>query len=109
MAKFTYIYDFGDYWEHEITVERILSSNEELRHPVCIEGKRACPPEDCGGVHGYYELIQILKNPKHPEYRDHIEWLKGHAKNYYPYEPDQFNPEKVDFWDPKKRWKMAFS
>jgi len=104
-----YRYDFGDGWDHDVLLEGILLKEEGVRYPKCVAGERACPPEDCGGVHGYYELIKILKNPKHPEYRDHIEWLKGHAKNYYPYEPDQFNPEKVDFWDPKKRWKMAFS
>jgi hypothetical protein len=104
-----YEYDFGDGWEHIILLEGILLKEQGVRYPRCVAGERACPPEDCGGVPGYYELIKILKNPKHPEYRDHIEWLKGHAKNYYPYKPDQFDPEKVDFWDPKKRWKMAFS
>lgn len=104
-----YKYDFGDGWDHHVLLEGILLKEEGIRYPKCVAGERACPPEDCGGVPGYYELIEILKNPKHPEYRDYIEWLKSHAKNYYPYEPDQFNPEKVEFWDPKKRWKMAFS
>jgi hypothetical protein len=104
-----YRYDFGDGWDHDVLLEGILLKEEGVRYPKCVAGEHACPPEDCGGVHGYYELIQILKNPKHPEYSVYIEWLKGHAKNYYPYEPDQFNPEKVNFWDPKKRWKMAFS
>ena len=104
-----YEYDFGDGWEHNILLEGILLKEKGARYPKCVAGERACPPEDCGGVPGYYELVEILKNPKHPEFRDHIGWLKGHAKNYYPYEPDQFNPEKVEFWNPKKRWKMAFS
>jgi hypothetical protein len=90
-------------------LEGILLKEEGVRYPKCIAGERACPPEDCGGVPGYYELIEILKSPKRPEYREYIEWLQGHAKNYYPYKPDQFNPEKVEFWDSKKRWKMAFS
>ena len=104
-----YEYDFGDGWEHNILLEGILLKEKGARYPKCVAGERACPPEDCGGVPGYYEFVEILKNPKHPEFRDHIGWLKGHAKNYYPYEPDQFNPEKVEFWNPKKRWKMAFS
>lgn len=104
-----YEYDFGDGWEHNILLEGILLKEKGARYPKCVAGERTCPPEDCGGVPGYYELVEILKNPKHPEFRDHIEWLKGHAKNYYPYEPDQFNPEKVEFWNPKKRWKKAFS
>ena len=104
-----YEYDFGDGWEHNVLLEGILLKEKGARYPKCAAGERACPPEDCGGVPGYYELVEILKNPKHPEFRDHIGWLKGHAKNYYPYEPDQFNPEKVEFWNPKKRWEMAFS
>ncbi|MGB2927732.1 MAG: plasmid pRiA4b ORF-3 family protein, partial [Desulfobacterales bacterium] len=104
-----YEYDFGDGWEHNILLEGILLKEKGARYPKCVAGERACPPEDCGGLPGYYELVEILKNPKHPEFRDHIGWLKGHAKNYYPYEPDQFNPEKVEFWNPKKRWKIAFS
>jgi len=104
-----YEYDFGDGWEHNILLEGILLKEKGARYPKCVAGERACPPEDCGGLPGYYELVEILKNPKHPEFRDHIGWLKGHVKNYYPYEPDQFNPEKVEFWNPKKRWKIAFS
>ena len=104
-----YTYDFGDGWDHNVLLEGILIKEEGVRYPKCVAGERACPPEDCGGVPGYYELLEILKNPKGPEYRDQIEWLKGHAKNYWPYEPDQFDQEKAEFWDPKKRWKMAFS
>jgi Plasmid pRiA4b ORF-3-like protein len=104
-----YRYDFGDGWDHHVLLEGILLKEEGIRYPKCVAGERACPPEDCGGVPGYYELIEILKSPKHPQYRDYIEWLKGHAKNYYPYEQDQFNSEKVEFWDPKRRLNMAFS
>ena len=104
-----YEYDFGDGWEHNILLEGILLKEKGARYPKSIAGERACPPEDCGGVPGYYELLEILKNPKHPEFHDYIGWLKGHAKNYYPYEPDQFSPEKVEFWNPKKRWEIVFS
>ena len=104
-----YKYDFGDGWDHNVLLEGILIKEEGVRYPKCVAGERACPPEDCGGEHGYYRLIEILKNPKHPEHRARIEWLEGHVKNYWPYEPDQFNPEKVEFSNPKKRWKIAFS
>ena len=60
-------------------------------------------------VPDYYRFIEILNDPKDPEYKETIEWLKGHAKNYHPYEPDVFKPEEVKFWNPKKRFKMAFS
>ena len=104
-----YDYDFGDGWEHIILLEGILLKEDGVKYPKCIAGERACPPEDCGGVHGYYNFLEIIGNPNHPEYQEYIAWLKGHAKNYYPYEQDKFNPEQVEFWNPKKRWKMAFS
>ena len=90
MAKFIYVYDFGDYWQHEIIVERILSLDEELSHPVCIDGKRACPPEDCGGIWGYADLLKIIRNPAHEEYEEMIEWLGGE------FDPRQFDINEVN-------------
>ena len=55
------MYDFGDYWEHEILVEKILPLEKGTHYPVCVTGKRACPPEDCGGATGYEELLEILR------------------------------------------------
>ncbi|MBM4305550.1 MAG: plasmid pRiA4b ORF-3 family protein [Deltaproteobacteria bacterium] len=104
-----YLYDFGDGWQHEVVLEGILLKEEGIKYPRCIAGKRACPPEDCGSIPGYYDLLNVIKNPKHDEYDEMIAWLKGHAKNYYPYDPDRFNPEQVHFDNPKKRWKYAFS
>ena len=104
-----YKYDFGDGWEHEILLEGIFLKEKGGKYPKCIEGERACPPEDCGSIPGYYHLLEITRNPKHKEYRDFINWLKGHGKNYYPYDPEKFEPEKVHFENPKKRWKIAFA
>lgn len=104
-----YKYDFGDGWEHEILFEGILVKEEEVKYPTCTAGERACPPEDCGGIPGYFSLLDIIKDPNHDEYEEMINWLRGHVKNYYPYNPDKFDPQKVHFWNPKKRWKMAFS
>lgn len=104
-----YEYDFGDSWEHELLLEGILLKEKRVRYPRCIAGERACPPEDCGGVPGYHRLMKILGNPKHGEYQETVNWLKGHAKSYHPYRPDEFEPEKVHFDNPKKRWKIAFS
>jgi len=73
--KFLYIYDFGDNWEHSIIVEKILKKNDSKEYPICIAGKRAGPPEDCGGVWGYEEILGILKDKKHLEYKEKIEWL----------------------------------
>jgi len=104
-----YEYDFGDSWYHEILFEGILLKTKGEKYPKCLDGERACPPEDCGGVDGYYRLIKILQDPHHDEYEEYVEWLKGHAKNYHPYKPDEFNPDKVHFDNPKQRWKYAFS
>lgn len=73
--RFLYTYDFGDSWEHEIVLEKILSPAEGVRYPICIAGARACPPEDCGGVWGYERLLRILRDPQHKEYQEVVEWL----------------------------------
>jgi hypothetical protein len=104
-----YEYDFGDGWNHAILLEGIFLKETSARYPRCIGGERACPPEDCGSVPGYYHLLKVIGNPKHKEYEDFISWLKGHAKNYYPYDPEKFEPEKVHFDNPRKRWRIAFS
>jgi Plasmid pRiA4b ORF-3-like protein len=76
-VKFAYLYDMGDSWDHEILVEKILSPDPETRYPVCIKGKRACPPEDCGGVWGYADLLAILRDPNHSEHEEMLEWVGG--------------------------------
>ena len=71
--KFSYVYDFGDSWKHIIIVEGIKDSGDSC---VCLDGERACPPEDCGGAYGYCELLDIIKNKKHPLYEERIiDWL----------------------------------
>ena len=69
---FIYIYDFGDTWTHMITLEKITT--EKIKTPSCIGGKGKCPPEDCGGHWGYKDFLQILSNPKHPEYQSTRYW-----------------------------------
>ena len=103
-----YDYDFGDGWHHKIVLEGIYLQEDKKKYPNCLYGERACPPEDCGGIPGYYNLLDILQDKDHEEHDDMNQWLKGHAKNYYPYNPDHFDPDEVEFWNPKKRWKMAF-
>ncbi|MBU2613863.1 plasmid pRiA4b ORF-3 family protein [Patescibacteria group bacterium] len=72
--KYTYIYDFGDSWEHDIVLEKIIPEQSET--PKLLAGKGACPPEDCGGPGGYENLKTILADPKHKEYKDYEEWLQ---------------------------------
>lgn len=91
-SKFFYTYDFGDSWEHEILVEKELLSTPDTNYPVCITGKRACPPEDCGGSWGYAELLEIIRDPSHPEYEERMEWVG-----------ESFNPDTFDINDVNQR------
>lgn len=74
---FLYEYDFGDHWVHEVTLEEIQEPEFRVRYPKCLAGERACPPEDCGGIPGYYELLEILADPKHEEHKERLKWLGG--------------------------------
>ncbi len=89
--KFNYTYDFGDSWEHLLVVEKILPKESTVSYPVCLEGERNCPPEDCGSVPGYYHLMAVRKNQKHSEYKELIkDWLcEG-------YKPEYFNAREVN-------------
>lgn len=71
--KYTYIYDFGDDWFHQITLEKI--TEDKVLHARCIKANGACPPEDCGGPWGYENLKEVLLDKKHPEHKDMKEWL----------------------------------
>lgn len=75
--KLRYEYDFGDSWEHELLLEKILPAEASVRYPRCLEGKRACPPEDCGGVWGYADLLEAMADESHPEREMYLEWLGG--------------------------------
>jgi len=97
--QFNYIYDFGDSWLHTIKVEEITTREEGKVYPFCLDGALACPPEDCGGIYGYYHNLEILKNPKHPEYKDLKRWL-GRG-----YDPERIDLDKVNRELPKfKKW-----
>jgi hypothetical protein len=74
-AKLVYEYDFGDSWRHGILVEKVLPAQPAARYPVCVAGRRACPPEDCGGAWGYAELLEVIADPEHDEYGSTMAWL----------------------------------
>ncbi|MEA3342735.1 MAG: plasmid pRiA4b ORF-3 family protein [archaeon] len=86
-----YTYDFGDNREHTITVEKIMDKDGSQKCPVCIEGECACPPEDCGNMPGYYELPEIQKNKKHPQYVDRIVEWPGEDFNAGCFDVDKVN------------------
>ena len=75
--KFSYLYDFGDSWEHEVLVEKVLVADSEIDYPICITAKRACPPEDCGGSCGYESFLEAIQDPEHPEHEEMLEWVGG--------------------------------
>jgi hypothetical protein len=83
--KLIYEYDFGDSWEHELLVEKILPLEAGKHYPICLTGKRACPPEDCGGIWGYASLLAAIRDPEHPEHDEMVEWGG-----------DEFDPEAFD-------------
>ncbi len=76
--KFVYIYDYGDNWRHNLVVEAIGEPVPGQYYPVCLEGERACPPEDCGAIWGYYRMLESLRDPDHEEHASYLDWLGGH-------------------------------
>ncbi len=90
--KAKYVYDFGDDWEHSIQLEKILPKQKGIDYPICITGKGKCPPEDCGGIVGFEEILKKT----HPFQKE------------YDYNYDDFDPKEVMFDDPEERWKQAF-
>lgn len=88
--KFLYEYDFGDGWEHEIVLEEILAPEPKVRYPRCLKGKRACPPEDVGGVWGYDEFLDAIQNEDHPEHATYCEWIGD------TFDPEAFDVEEVN-------------
>lgn len=99
---FEYEYDFGDSWVHEVTHEGILIRESGIKYPHCIDGARACPPEDCGGPPGYENLINVLSNPDHSEF-DAIQTWAGDD-----YDPERFDPTGVKFDNPSIRLRRLF-
>jgi hypothetical protein len=85
VKRFSYTYDFGDDWEHEVVVEKDLGGDSGRERPLCLAGKRHRPPEDCGGPHGYHDFLDAINNPRHAEHRAMLEWTGG-----------EFDPEAFD-------------
>ena len=94
---FTYIYDFGDDWEHKITLEEIDQLNISPK-PKLIGGKGACPPEDCGGAWGYEDLKEVLSDKNHPDYQEAKEWLFGY-NGLYEEDGDEIFEEEETLWN----------
>lgn len=97
-----YDYDFGDAWTHSVRLLSVEAREAGRQYPNCPAGERACPPEDCGGVFGYSELVDALLDPSHDEHAQMMEWIpRG-------WMPEAFDPSAVHFSNPKLRWKRSF-
>lgn len=99
--KANYTYDFGDDWNHDVRLEKILPRDPDSKYPVCTGGKRACPPEDCGGPWGYEDFLEIIMDPGHEEHDEMLEWAGGH------FDPEEFDMTEIQFDDPEERLKYA--
>ena len=89
-SKILYEYDFGDSWNHDIILEKIIKEEDTGQIPRCIKGKRNCPPEDCGGTWGYSDLLLTISNPKHEDYESMMEWLGGN------FDPEYFDIDEIN-------------
>jgi Plasmid pRiA4b ORF-3-like protein len=88
--KFRYEYDFGDSWSHLILIEKLLPAEPGKSYPICVKGKGCCPPEDCGGVWGFAEFVEVMADPEHPEHEELKEWYGGD------FDPEAFDIDEVN-------------
>ena len=94
-----YDYDFGDSWEHIVTLEKILPADASTSaKAVCLAGSHACPPEDCGGIGGYEQLLRVLRNKKHREHKNMKAWLGR------PFDPEYFDAAMINYYLRKLKW-----
>ncbi len=100
-AKADYLYDYGDNWEHTIKLEKILPRQKGIKYPTCIEGARACPPEDCGGKWGYEEFLEAIMDPNHKRHKELSDWVGGD------FDPECFDINDIVFDNPKERLENA--
>jgi hypothetical protein len=87
--QFEYEYDFGDSWEHVVLFEGRLPADPSAKFPLCLEGERACPPEDVGGVWGYADFVEAIANPEHEQHGELLEWIGGK------FDPEAFTPAEA--------------
>jgi hypothetical protein len=88
--RFSYEYDFGDQWIHQMIVEERLPPQQGVNYPICLAGQRACPPEDCGGPWGYSDFVKAITNPEHESHEELLEWVGGE------FDSERFDLEAVN-------------
>jgi hypothetical protein len=98
-AKAVYTYDFGDSWDHQIVVEKRLAPEPGHAYPACLAGERHGPPEDCGGIPGFYNLLEAIRDPQHEQHEELLDWL-GDG-----FDPEAFSVDEVNRrLAPVQRW-----
>jgi hypothetical protein len=88
VKRFEYVYDFGDYWVHDVEIEGVGSFDADRNYPCYIDGKNPCPPEDVGGMGGFYHFLEVIGDPDHEEHEEMTEWADG-------YDPDTLDVERI--------------
>ncbi len=101
-SKMIYEYDFGDGWEHELLLEKIVPAEKGVYYPRCLAGEKSCPPDDVGGVWGYANFLKAINDPKHPQHEDFLEWSGGG------FDPEEFDLDDVNKQLKKLKQKIAF-
>ena len=96
-----YEYDFGSAWVHEIRFEGVHEAESGVVYPLCLDGARHRPPEDCGGVDGYHDLLNVLADPSHADFDSKLEWVGGS------FDAEQFETNEIQFDNPAERWRVA--
>lgn len=94
-GRLDHTYDFGDGWEHRLTVRKVLPPEPGVRYPRCVRGRRACPPEDVGGPGGYEEFCEVMAAPAHPDHAERVEWY-GEAFDAARFDPARFDLAETD-------------
>jgi hypothetical protein len=92
IKRFNYLYDMGDNWQHTLRIEKVLAADPEVTYPRLIDGAGRCPPEDCGGIPGFYSFLEAIADPHHPDHGDRLEWYG-----------DTFDPADMDVAQIKQR------
>jgi len=90
IKRFAYEYDMGDSWEHRIQIEKLLPADLAASYPRLVDGAMQCPPEDIGGIPGFYEFLEAMADPKHPDHEDRLDWYGGI------FDPADFDREHID-------------